>query len=173
MHMQTNKTIYPQCRADTRFASSQWETALLCNGVPHWMGASLESVLTVYFTFEFCWRHIGLFYSPNNALNHCNQICRIWQYTDSQECRTVVNVNFTTKCWNPTHIHKNIYRRKETVFLITFNDVFYVSSRVGLRHFSDHQFHYTRIDKIDFISYLKLLLPRNMHRISDYIVDAL
>ena len=36
-----------QCyyRADSRFAPSQWETALLCNNVSHWLGASLESVL--------------------------------------------------------------------------------------------------------------------------------
>ena len=32
-------------RADSRFAPSQWETALLCNAVPHWLGASLESTL--------------------------------------------------------------------------------------------------------------------------------
>ena len=30
-------------RADFRFAPSQWETALLCNDVSHWLGASLES----------------------------------------------------------------------------------------------------------------------------------
>ena len=33
------------CRADSRIALSQWETALLCNGVSHWLGASLESAL--------------------------------------------------------------------------------------------------------------------------------
>ena len=27
-------------KADSRFAPSQWETALLCNGVYHWLGAS-------------------------------------------------------------------------------------------------------------------------------------
>ena len=27
-------------RADSRFAPSQWETALLCNDVSHWLGAS-------------------------------------------------------------------------------------------------------------------------------------
>ena len=32
-------------RADFRFAPSQWETALLCNDVSHWLGASLESAL--------------------------------------------------------------------------------------------------------------------------------
>ena len=32
-------------RADSRFAPSQWETALLCNDVSHWLGTSLESPL--------------------------------------------------------------------------------------------------------------------------------
>ena len=32
-------------RADSRFAPSQWETALLCNAVSHWLGTSLESAL--------------------------------------------------------------------------------------------------------------------------------
>ena len=32
-------------RSDSRFASSQWETPLLCNAVSHWLGASLESDL--------------------------------------------------------------------------------------------------------------------------------
>ena len=31
--------------ADSRFAPSQLETALLCNDVSHWLGASLESTL--------------------------------------------------------------------------------------------------------------------------------
>ena len=31
--------------ADSRFAPSQWETALLCNDVSHWLGANLESAL--------------------------------------------------------------------------------------------------------------------------------
>ena len=33
------------CRADSRFAPSLWETALLCNDVSHWLGANLESAL--------------------------------------------------------------------------------------------------------------------------------
>ena len=32
-------------KTDSRFASSQWETVLLCNDVSHWLGASLESAL--------------------------------------------------------------------------------------------------------------------------------
>ena len=33
-------------RDDSRFAPSQWETALLCNNVFHWLDASLESALS-------------------------------------------------------------------------------------------------------------------------------
>ena len=36
-------------RADSRFAPSQWETALLCNAVSHWLSASLESFLVLFF----------------------------------------------------------------------------------------------------------------------------
>ena len=32
-------------KADSRFASSQRETALLCNDVSYWLGASLESAM--------------------------------------------------------------------------------------------------------------------------------
>ena len=37
--------VYCKGRADSRFAPSQWETALLCNAVSQWLGASLESAL--------------------------------------------------------------------------------------------------------------------------------
>ena len=35
-------------QADSRFAPSQWETALLCNDVSHWLGANLETALLLY-----------------------------------------------------------------------------------------------------------------------------
>ena len=41
------------CRADSRFVSSQWETALICNNVSHWLGTRLESDL-YYFQIYFC-----------------------------------------------------------------------------------------------------------------------
>ena len=34
--------------ADSRFSPSQWETALLCNDVSHWLGANLESALWIH-----------------------------------------------------------------------------------------------------------------------------
>ena len=43
----TYHPIRPDPRAVSRFAPSQWETALLCNDVFHWLGASLESALQI------------------------------------------------------------------------------------------------------------------------------
>ena len=48
-----NKTVsisYVQYlhRADSRFAPSQWETALLCNDVSHWLDAYLKSAVFAY-----------------------------------------------------------------------------------------------------------------------------
>ena len=40
-----NRCIY---RADSRFVPSQWEKALLCNDVSHWLDANLESSLQNY-----------------------------------------------------------------------------------------------------------------------------
>ena len=37
-------------RADSRFAPSQWESALLCNDVSHWLGASLRPALVITIT---------------------------------------------------------------------------------------------------------------------------
>ena len=39
--------IPPNFRADSRFALSQWERALHCNDVSHWLGSNLESALNV------------------------------------------------------------------------------------------------------------------------------
>ena len=47
-------------RADSRFAPSQWETALLCNDVSHWLGTNLESALMQVIS--------NTFISPNNGL---------------------------------------------------------------------------------------------------------
>ena len=35
-------------RTDSRFAPSQWEMALLCNDVSHWLDANLESALYIF-----------------------------------------------------------------------------------------------------------------------------
>ena len=58
------------CRADSRFAPSQLEMALLCNDISHWLGTSLESAMwckipykqinTVNNTIDLCLSHIQL-----------------------------------------------------------------------------------------------------------------
>ena len=67
--------LIPEHRADSRFAPSQWETALLCNA-SDWLGASLESALehfdvnpwlfnhlhADYFFYETC--NLILYFSP-------------------------------------------------------------------------------------------------------------
>ena len=40
-----DSTAHHSFRADSRFAPSQWEMALLCNDVSHWVGANLEPAL--------------------------------------------------------------------------------------------------------------------------------
>ena len=42
--------LSPAPRTDSRFSASQLETALLCNTVSHWLGASLESALRTSLT---------------------------------------------------------------------------------------------------------------------------
>ena len=39
--------------ADSRFAPSQWETALLCNDICHWLGTNLESALKIVIRLSF------------------------------------------------------------------------------------------------------------------------
>ena len=43
-----------QTRTDPKFAPSQRETALLCNDVSHWLGASLESAMQVVLCSALC-----------------------------------------------------------------------------------------------------------------------
>ena len=51
-------------RTDSSFASSQWETALLCNNVSHWPGASLESALWyVVYNWTIC--HVSKSHKPS------------------------------------------------------------------------------------------------------------
>ena len=43
--------VFRYIKADSRFVPSQLETALLCNNVSHWLGASLESALYISHTW--------------------------------------------------------------------------------------------------------------------------
>ena len=71
-------------RADFRFAPSQWETALLCNDVSHWLGASLESSLctmndsrTLHHSFAyFSFRKLFISWTP--LLKFLWAVCFVW-----------------------------------------------------------------------------------------------
>ena len=61
------------CRDDFTFAPNQWETALLCNDVSHWQGASLESTLLM-----MCTHYLFAHYTNKTLLS---SLCRcIWRY---------------------------------------------------------------------------------------------
>ena len=83
------------CRADSRFAPSQWETALLCNDVSHWLGLSLESAL-------YMWKHL---WCPAGIWKSA----RLSYLTASCICERSFNVHIT----HPYDtINKNLYRQK-------------------------------------------------------------
>ena len=82
-----NKTL-PEIniRVDSSFALSQWETALLCNDVSHWLGASLESALNIdLITCELKrWSHwFGKMAWPVETYkwDTINHISKSWQWT--------------------------------------------------------------------------------------------
>ena len=58
-------------QADSRFVPSQWETALLCNDIFHWLGASLESTLQTWDV------------SRDTGTNNCNSQ---WQTRNMLHC---------------------------------------------------------------------------------------
>ena len=62
----TQHTYIP--RADSRFAPSQWETALLCNDFSHWLGANLESALIPLHRYTIQYRRPGTHLTNHIAL---------------------------------------------------------------------------------------------------------
>ena len=72
-------------RADSSFAPSQWEMALLCNNISHWLGASLESSLWL----DPCKNTVGILDTSCPSINpsvHLSvhdpscQLCRICSF---------------------------------------------------------------------------------------------
>ena len=86
-------------RADSRFAPSQWETALLCNGVSHRLGTNLESAL--HFIWQTC------FTSPHGT------ICR-WpfgEYMTESRCPPVDQTTILARPISILHIISTNFRR--------------------------------------------------------------
>ena len=68
----TGPVMQKAIRADSRIMPNQWETALLCNDVSHWLGANLESApvfpcynIIIYLEHHIRWKpYYGLMWSP-------------------------------------------------------------------------------------------------------------
>ena len=85
-------------RADSRFAPSQWETALLCNDVSHWLGAKLESAL--WLRSPMIWTKPPPYTSSWMPLNHS------LLGTSYHACAPVICM--FTRMW-PFYMHANIF----------------------------------------------------------------
>ena len=75
------------CRADSRFAPSQWETTLLCNDASHWLGANLESALTCVPAFTWLTEMMRWY-----VLGHCTVILQTMFeriFLDKKKCTMV------------------------------------------------------------------------------------
>ena len=87
-------------RADSRFVPSQWETALLCNDVSHWLGTNLESAL--WFKLSF---------GPLVRMNFCD----IWAKTQKISLKQMHLKRFYTK--NVHHLSTDCVNLEVTCFL--------------------------------------------------------
>ena len=96
-----------RCRADSRLAPSQWETASQSNAISHWLGANLESALRwswdhLIFIMEIpilINQHLYIERAPwpllDSLSNGCNVISTLWSII----CITLVSVK--TTWWLP------------------------------------------------------------------------
>ena len=105
-------------RADSRFVPSQWETALLCNDVSHWLGTSLESALKYahgsQFIFHWCKLPIELpiiFRITSLALGLCINPNRYGQITQIYQELVCNN--------NAAQHNKNVYILWDILYLIS------------------------------------------------------
>ena len=80
-------------RADSRLAPSQWETALLCNDVSHWLGTSLETALIVNCTLMSIFSKICIkiqtFFFPLTK-RHLKMSAKWWPYWILANVLTIV-----------------------------------------------------------------------------------
>ena len=60
LHQQTSWRFH--CRADSRFAPSQWETSLQSNTISHWLGTSLEPPLHCDYNIRWIIYHVTHIY---------------------------------------------------------------------------------------------------------------
>ena len=81
--------LSPISRADFGFAPSQWETVLLCNGVSHWLGASLESALLYrrhiyHYYLSDRWNSISVLHMKRHNIVMPGPAASVWVWHHSE-----------------------------------------------------------------------------------------
>ena len=88
-------------RAESRFAPSQWEMALLCNAVSHWLGASLESALSYFYKpSNITWYCIALDHDRSRDRSDSELTGELWGVSCEyfQEKNVFTAFNFFSSC---------------------------------------------------------------------------
>ena len=88
-------TIAGGTRADSRFASSQWETALLSNDVSHWLGASIVSAVCCS---DNPWFYYTFYANTITPITLCQTRCNIFLCYQSF-ARGFIGQMFNNLCW--------------------------------------------------------------------------
>ena len=83
-------------RADSRSAPSQWETALLCNDVSHWLGTNLESALWLY---------------TSPGLGSCYPIIKILSIYKEWVCLYTDIIKYMIHCHDVSPRHPTMYHQ--------------------------------------------------------------
>ena len=89
-------------KADSRFAPKQWETALHCNDVSHWLGARLESALYCVPVALLCSvsRHVGQ--TSQSTMNMCMNHAYVYglqpNYIGDRHCFHIINTSYQGTC---------------------------------------------------------------------------
>ena len=98
--------LYPHClplphnaRADSRFAPSQWETALLRNDVSHWLGENLESAQNAHTCFGPSWVTLNFQRAKKKECPTNTTIIEVYILYNLFWIHKFVSSRFVMRCW--------------------------------------------------------------------------
>ena len=120
------------CTAGSRFAPSQWETALLCDDVSHWLGTSLDSAL-------YCINHKNMTAKPTMLIPTSCQLqphASVWKMSTSEY--RINSTNWIIRCHKfslQNILDKNtICSMPSDKYMVDDNDILWCANK-RIRHF--------------------------------------
>ena len=129
-------------RADSRFVSSQWETALLCNEVSHWLGINLESALYMHHQASTHYKQYDIAYGQmkvyHKGIVHMIIIhAKLWDViTNLYSDFTVDLLHNATILWNflnnTVYYNAALYIDKCSIYTILSTDKYTPNPMCGL-----------------------------------------